>query len=415
MSRDVNAEIIAIGTEILLGEITDTNSVYIARLLRDLGINLYFMTSVGDNEVRIADAISAALARAQVVITCGGLGPTIDDMTRQAVAAATGRDLVFHQALLDKIADRFATFRARMTDNNRRQAFVPENAIIIENPVGTAPAFIVEQGETVVISLPGVPREMKFLLNEQIVPFLREKYALGGTIIKARVLKTAGIGESMLDEAIGAELLEAHNPTVGLAAHSGQVDVRITAKAPTTEAAQVLIENVENQLRGRIGDYIFGTDDDTIEAALLEALRRSRVTIGITECGVPSVIGERLRSAGATNEAIALEEAVATTADLAARFGLDAATPIRQLAECAAEQNAQYGDDVIGMAIVSLSADSEDHADSDELSAIAVCVGGKLRSRSYGFGGGTDFVHQWGGTWIMSMAWHMLKEHTVAR
>lgn len=415
MSRDVNAEIIAIGTEILLGEITDTNSVYIARLLRDLGINLYFMTSVGDNEVRIADAISAALSRAQVVITCGGLGPTIDDMTRQAVAAATGRDLVFHQALLDKIADRFATFRARMTDNNRRQAYVPENAIIIENPVGTAPAFIVEQGETVVISLPGVPREMKFLLNEQIVPFLREKYALGGTIIKARVLKTAGIGESMLDEAIGTELLEAHNPTVGLAAHSGQVDVRITAKAPTTEAAQVLIENVENQLRGRIGDYIFGTDDDTIEAALLEALKLSRVTVGITECGVPSVIGERLRSAGATNEAIALEEAVATTADLAARFGLDAATPIRQLAERAAEQNARSGDDVIGMAIVSLSADSEDHADSDELSAIAVCVGGKLRSRSYGFGGGTDFVHQWGGTWIMSMAWHMLKEHTVAR
>src|SRR5574341_2479699 len=135
MTVNINAEIIAIGTEILLGEITDTNSVHIARVLRDLGVNLYFMTSVGDNEQRIADAIRIALSRAQVVITCGGLGPTVDDMTRQAAARATKRGLTFHQELLDKIAERFAGFRANMTDNNRRQAYVPDNAIVIENPV----------------------------------------------------------------------------------------------------------------------------------------------------------------------------------------------------------------------------------------------------------------------------------------
>src|SRR5882724_5253624 len=166
MVQNVNAEIIAIGTEILLGEITDTNSVFIARLLRDLGINLYFMTSVGDNEKRIADSIRIALGRAQIVITCGGLGPTIDDMTRQAVADATDRGLTFHQDLLDQIAERFKGFRSQMTENNKRQAYVPDNAIIIENPVGTAPSFVVEQGDKVVISLPGVPREMKFLMNE---------------------------------------------------------------------------------------------------------------------------------------------------------------------------------------------------------------------------------------------------------
>src|SRR5664279_3009250 len=219
-TQDWNAEVIAIGTEILLGDLTDTNSVFIARTLRDLGVNLYFMTHVGDNEKRIADAIRIALGRAQIVITCGGLGPTIDDMTRQAVADATGRGLTFHQELLDQIAERFRGFRATMTENNRRQAYVPDNAVIIENPVGTAPSFAVENDERVVISLPGVPREMKFLMIEKVVPYLRLRYGISGKVIKAKILKAAGIGESALDEMIGKELLEASNPTVGLAAHS---------------------------------------------------------------------------------------------------------------------------------------------------------------------------------------------------
>src|SRR6185369_6662300 len=195
MPENINAEIVAIGTEILLGEITDTNSVFIAKALRDIGINLFFMTSVGDNEKRIADAIRIAMGRSDVVITCGGLGPTIDDMTRQGVAIATDRGLTFHQNLLDKIAERFTNFRAQMTENNQRQAFLPDNAILIENPVGTAPSFIVEHAGSVVISVPGVPREMKYLMTESVIPYLQEHFNLGKGIIKARVLRTAGIGE----------------------------------------------------------------------------------------------------------------------------------------------------------------------------------------------------------------------------
>jgi nicotinamide-nucleotide amidase len=247
MTQSVNAEIIAIGTEILLGEITDTNSVHIARTLRDIGVNLYFMTTVGDNEQRIADSIRIAMSRAQVVITCGGLGPTVDDMTRQAVASATERGLTFHQELLDKIAERFAGFRAQMTENNRRQAFLPDNAMVIENPVGTAPSFVVEHNNSVVISLPGVPREMKYLLAERVVPYLHDRFNLGSGVIKARVLRTAGIGESALDAAIGNEILQASNPTVGLAAHAGQVDVRITAKAESVDQADHMIAEVEAQ------------------------------------------------------------------------------------------------------------------------------------------------------------------------
>ncbi len=197
----MNAEIISIGTELLLGEIVDTNSAHIARRLRDIGLNLYFTTTVGDNRQRIASAISTALDRADVIITTGGLGPTVDDMTRQAVADATGRELVFRQDLLDQIAERFNRFGSRMSENNRQQAYIPAGAIPIENPVGTAPCFIVESERGVVISLPGVPREMKHLLETAVIPYLRDRLGLT-EVIKARVLRTAGIGESHIDEAI---------------------------------------------------------------------------------------------------------------------------------------------------------------------------------------------------------------------
>jgi nicotinamide-nucleotide amidase len=409
MQRDVNAEIIAIGTELLLGEITDTNSVFLARTLRDAGVNVYFMTSVGDNEQRIADAVRIALGRAQIVITCGGLGPTVDDMTRQAVAAATDRGLTFHQHLLDKIAERFSGFRMQMSENNRRQAYVPDGAIVIENPVGTAPCFVVEQGDQCVISLPGVPREMKFLFVESVVPYLREKYQLGGKIIKARVLRTAGIGESLLDEAIGTDLLQASNPTVGLAAHSGQVDVRITAKADSEADADAMIAATELQLRERIGKYVFGTDTETIENALIHALREQSATLAISETGIAPVVSERLKAV--ENGSALLKEAqkFADIATLSQSLGVTE-TSVKRLAETAAQQLCQQSGVTLAIAIVSRSGAQEDHADADELSAIAVYSNGKVRSRAYGFGGGTDEAKWWTGTWAMSMAWRMLRE-----
>lgn len=409
MSPEINAEIIAIGTEILLGEITDTNSVFIARTLRDIGINLYFMTTVGDNEARIADAIRIALGRAQVVITCGGLGPTVDDMTRQAVAAATSRGLTFHQHLLDKIADRFAGFRTQMTENNRRQAYVPDDAIIIENPVGTAPCFVVETGDQCVISLPGVPREMKFLFVENVVPYLREKYQLGGKIIKARVLRTAGIGESALDDAIGAELLQANNPTVGLAAHSGQVDVRITAKADSEAEADRMIAAVEAELRQRIGKFIFGIDTETIEEALVRALRATNGTVAVSETGVPPVLSERLKL---TPEIDGLLKTVQRFPDLAAlsqALGLEGDS-IRALAEKAAERLAKETGATLAIAVVSRSEVEEDRADADELSALAVYSEGRVRSRAYGFSGASEVARTWTSTWAASMGWRLLRE-----
>lgn len=412
--QELNAEVIAIGTEILLGDLTDTNSVFIARTLRDLGINLFFMTSVGDNEKRIADAIRIALGRAQIVITCGGLGPTIDDMTRQAVAAATERGLSFHQELLDQIAERFKGFRAQMTENNRRQAYVPDDAVVIENPVGTAPSFAVEYGDQVVISLPGVPREMKYLLIEKIVPYLRAHYGITGKIIKAKILRAAGIGESALDELIGKELLEASNPTVGLAAHSGQIDVRITAKAENSADADALIAAAEAEIRRRIDLYIFGTDTDTVEQALIAVLREQNGSVVIGEIGVEPLVSRRLQAAPGGSDVISAVVSYPAPDALAQALGINEPLPLRQLAERASEALCNLHHTQTALVVLSNPAVLADQADSAEGSAIAVCVDGKLRSRGYGFGGGTDTAREWTGTWTMSMAWRMLRERIEA-
>ncbi|NWG15128.1 MAG: CinA family nicotinamide mononucleotide deamidase-related protein [Chloroflexi bacterium] len=410
MTPNINAEIIAIGTEILLGEITDTNSVHIARVLRDIGLNLYYMTSVGDNEKRIADCIRIALSRAQVVITCGGLGPTVDDMTRQGVALAAGRSLVFHQQLLDKIAERFAGFRVQMTENNRRQAYLPDGAILIENPVGTAPAFIVEHEGRVIISLPGVPREMKYLLAESVVPFLRAHFQLGSDVIKARVLRTAGIGESTLDSLIGEDLLQQSNPTVGLAAHTGQVDIRITAKAGSVEEADRMIAATERHIRERCDKYIFGTDDDRIESVLVRLLLEHHATLAISETGIGgNTVSRAIEAVEPGSQIIQMAETYPGLTDLRDALGANAAIPMRTLAEQAAEMLQRQSNAAAAIAIVS-DPDMREGADSEGGTAIAVYMPGNVRSRVYGFGGQSELAAAWVSSWSLSMLWRMLKE-----
>lgn len=412
MTRNINAEIVAIGTEILLGELTDTNSVYLARVLRDMGINLYFMTSVGDNEKRIESAIRIALSRADIVITCGGLGPTVDDMTRQAVAAATDRGLTFHQNLLDQIAARFTGFRAQMTENNKRQAYTPDNAVIIENPVGTAPSFAIEVGDKVVISLPGVPREMKFLMTEKIVPYLREHYGLAQEIIKARTLHVAGVGESALDDMIGNELLTGSNPTIGLNAHSGRIDVRVTAKADTVTEAEAMIDVTVAALQAKIGEHIYGVDDMTLEAALIEALQQAGVKLTTAEAGVATDMQRRLQAQSNAADVLGEGQQFATLEDLTAKLNLDRTQPMRTLAEQAAGALSDATGQQAALVILSTPDEHADSADDAERTSVAVVLGDKVHSRVYGFGSGTDTAREWTVTWTMAMLWRLLKERT---
>ncbi len=290
------SEIITIGTELLLGEIVDTNSTYIARTLRDAGVDVYRTSTVGDNVKRIAKAIKQGLKRAEIIITTGGLGPTIDDPTRDAVAKAMGVETEYRLELWEQIEARFQRFGRIPTENNRRQAYIPAGALPVENPVGTAPAFIYERGQSCVISLPGVPREMEHLMGTVVMPYLRERYALKG-LIKARILHTAGVGESQIDEIIG-DLETLGNPTVGLAAHAGQVDVRITAKAESETAADEMIAELETELRQRLGDCIYGTDAETLEAAALDNLAAKGWTLVVLEAGLSGQLAQKLADAG---------------------------------------------------------------------------------------------------------------------
>ncbi|HFC08834.1 MAG TPA: CinA family nicotinamide mononucleotide deamidase-related protein [Chloroflexi bacterium] len=287
-----SAEILTIGTELLLGEIVDTNSRYIARRLRDAGIDLYRTTTVGDNAARIAQAVREALDRADIVITTGGLGPTVDDPTRQAVADAVGVPLEFRPELWKAIQERFAQYGRQPTENNRRQAFIPQGAQAIHNPVGTAPAFAVETPDGVVISLPGVPREMEYLFTHEVLPYLQRRFNLRGVIL-ARVLHTAGMPESALDEQIG-DLERLSNPTVGLLAHPGQVDIRITAKAESEEVAQEMIAEVEAELRRRLGTRIYGADGETLESVLSKQFAALGLTFTVLEAGLGGLLLQRV-------------------------------------------------------------------------------------------------------------------------
>ncbi len=287
-----SAEIITIGTEILLGEIIDTNSAYLARHLRDQNVDVFRTSTIGDNTQRIAEIIRETLERTQIIITTGGLGPTVDDPTREAVALAFGVETEYRPELWEQIVERMQRFGRTPGENQKRQAYVPKGAIAVSNAVGTAPAFIVEQGEKCLISLPGVPREMEYLAENEVFPYLVKRYQLTGTI-KARVLHTAGMGESLIDEQVG-ELELLANPTVGLAAHYGMVDVRITAKADSTAKADELIAGVEQTIREKLGRAIYGADEQTLEDVTLEALARRGWTLTVVEVNTGGELSRRL-------------------------------------------------------------------------------------------------------------------------
>ncbi|MCY4464390.1 MAG: CinA family nicotinamide mononucleotide deamidase-related protein [Chloroflexi bacterium] len=408
MPDNTNAELIAIGTELLLGEITDTNSVYLARQLRDIGINLFLMTTVGDNLTRISTAISDALDRAEIVITTGGLGPTVDDMTRQAVADAVGVPLVFHQSLYDVIADRFRGFGSAMTANNRQQAWLPEAALLIENPVGTAPSFIVESARGVVISLPGVPREMKYLMRESVVPWLLQKYQLG--VIVARTLRTAGVGESALDDQIGADLLSERNPSVGLAAHHGCVDVRITAKAADREAAQELLDTMQVRLHRRIGQHIFGSDDDTLEEVVWRQLAQRQGVVHVLEAGLPGVISAGWKSA---NSRLNLQQ-FDSPVDLYAALAQDPRS--MSLAELAVEiaQRSRQQMEAAASIVVLCTPDLDESPDMEQGSAVAVATEKSVRFRAYGFGARSSLAREWISRWGLANLWRQLNAEQAA-
>ncbi len=282
------------GTELLLGQITDTNATYICQRLAEYGVPVYFRQTVGDNFQRVQQAFQLAWSRAELVVFTGGLGPTEDDLTKEAVASALGVDLVEDPESLAHLERFFARRGRTMTPNQRRQALLPRGALAIPNRWGTAPGVFWEVEGHVIVMVPGVPREMRGMLDEFVIPELRRRGWVGQEVIRSRVLRTVGIGEGHLEELV-RDFLHTTNPTVAPLAHLGEVHLRITARGTWAEVARML-DGTEARLRERLGDAVYGADEETLDAVVARILREAKVTVAVAESCTGGLVAERLTS-----------------------------------------------------------------------------------------------------------------------
>jgi len=292
----MKAEIIAIGSELLLGQLVDTNSSYIAKRLAENGIELIQTTTVGDDLPRMEEVIREAITRSQVVITTGGIGPTEDDLTREAIAEVFNRPLTFQPHLMEQIEELFKKRGFRMAENNRKQAYIPEGAIPIENPKGTAPGFIVEYSNGSIISIPGVPPEMEYLMEANVIPYIRKRFELKQQVIQYRVLRACGLGESAIGLQIKDLMKGSQNPSVGTLASIGDIRIRITANAENPEAASNLIQKIEQEIRNRLGVLIYGVDNETLHGNITRELERLNLTLSVVETLTGGILSQKLVS-----------------------------------------------------------------------------------------------------------------------
>ena len=292
----MKAEVIAIGSELLLGQIIDTNSSYIAKRLAENGIELVQTATVGDDLHRMKKVIREAIHRSQIVITTGGIGPTEDDLTREAIAEVIGRPLTFKPHLMEQIEALFKKRGFRMAEGNQKQAYIPEGAIPIENPKGTAPGFITETSDGAIISIPGVPFEMEYLVENTVIPYLRKRFDIRHQVIQYKVLRACGLGESAIGLQIKDLMKESTNPSVGTLASMGDIRIRITAKAENPEKASNLIQNMEKEIRNRLGILIYGVDNETLHGNVAKELERLGFTLSVVETFTAGIISQKLTS-----------------------------------------------------------------------------------------------------------------------
>ncbi len=276
----LSAEIIAVGTELLLGEITNTDAVTVARALSELGINAYYQTVVGDNPDRLYDVIMTAKKRADIIITTGGLGPTFDDLTKQVAARAFGKELVLNEEELEKIKEYFARLGRTMTENNARQAYLPEGCEVFVNDWGTAPGCAMEDNGKYLIMLPGPPRECRPMVKYRMVPYLKK---LSDSHLVSHGIRIYGMGESSVESKIASFAEEMENPTLAPYAKDGEVLLRVTGKAESEEEADAITRPVIEKVCDLLGDAVYGVDVDSLHAALAALLAEKKITLSTAE------------------------------------------------------------------------------------------------------------------------------------
>ena len=294
----MNCELISVGTEILLGDILNTNVQYLSKALASIGIGVTHHTTVGDNEKRLADALDIAFRRCDTIILTGGLGPTPDDLTKEVCAEYFGKELYLDDSILEEIESYFRLKKITMPESNKKQALVPEDSIILENNNGTAPGFIMEKDGKTIIILPGPPKEMEPMYRESVEPYLKK---FTNEVILSKNIRTFGIGESAMSEKV-ADLLRGSNPTVAPYAKSGEALLRVTAKAENENEAEKLMAPVIKEIEKRLGDYIYGIDTQSIEDAVAKLLIEKKQTVAFAESCTGGLCAKRLTDISGASE-----------------------------------------------------------------------------------------------------------------
>lgn len=276
----MKAEIIAIGTEILLGDIVNTNAQYLAKELAALGIDVYHQSVIGDNEERIMEGLSKAFKNCDIVITTGGLGPTPDDISKEVGAKYFNKELVLHEESLEWLKKYLKIDDEYVLEANKKQAYEPKDSIVLENHYGTAPGIIINENNKILIILPGPPKEMKKLFKEYVIDYLRN---ITGSIIKSKTIRMFGIGESVMARKVDHIIKKSKNPTVAPYAKKSDVVLRITAKAHSEEECDKLIKPVYEEIKGVLEEYIYGEDEDSLEKVVATMLCDKKMTIATAE------------------------------------------------------------------------------------------------------------------------------------
>lgn len=287
----MKAEIIAVGTEILLGDIVNTNAQYLSKSLADMGILVYHQSVVGDNSERLTEELKTSFKKADIVITTGGLGPTTDDLTKEVGATYFNKKLILHQESLDKIESFFKTLNRPLTENNKKQAYFPEGSIILNNDYGTAPGCIMEYDGKILILLPGPPKENKPMFENYVIPYLKKFQE--GTLV-SKTLRISGIGESFVATEIAHLIEKKTNPTVAPYAKENEVTLRITAKASNAEEAHKLISPVENEIRDTLKENIYGEGETSLENVVAQMLIEKNLSLSTAESCTGGLLAGRL-------------------------------------------------------------------------------------------------------------------------
>jgi competence/damage-inducible protein CinA-like protein len=352
----MRAEILSVGTELLLGHITDTNATYLAQQLAGLGIDLLYVSTIGDNLGRLTEAVRRGHERSDLVVMTGGLGPTEDDLTHEAIAATLGETPAIDEEYVVKLRDFFASRGIAMPERNVKQAWTLPSVTILANPLGTAPGWWAERDGRVIVAMPGVPHEMTRMWEHEVAPKLR---ARSDAALYTRILRVAGLGESTVEERLGA-LVRETNPTVATYAKRDAVDVRVTAKAATEEDARALVDHLDARVRGELGESVFGIDSETLSSVALRLMTERKLFLGTMESCTGGLLASLLTDTpgastvfrgGLVSYATDLKEKWGVPREVVERHGVISVETARAMAQVARERlQADIGVGVTGVA-----------------------------------------------------------------